>query len=90
MRKPRSSEMAWAGLAAGVAVYEALAPEGELMTNQAHRWIESDNRAVRAATIGTIGITALHLLDILPPKVDPYHWIGKAAVAIRSYTYSTK
>lgn len=85
MNRPRPSELAWAGLAAGVAIYEACAPEGELMTNQAHRWIESENRIVSAATIGAIGITALHLLDILPPSADPYHWIGKAALSIRSY-----
>lgn len=82
----RPSAAAWMGLAAGIAIYEALAPENELLTHQAHRLVHHENRSIRAAAVGVIGTTALHLLDVLPPKADPYHWIGSAAEKIRNRT----
>jgi len=67
----RSAERAWVVLAVGVAAYEALAKDGELLSHQVDRWLEA-HPVVTAVAVTT---TAAHLLNILPPKVDPWVWM---------------
>lgn len=67
----RDSERAWIALGAGVAIYEMLARDGELLSHQVDRWLESH----RFVTSTVIAVTALHLLNLLPPKFDPWAWI---------------
>ena len=75
----RPSEAAWGAVTAGVIAYEMFAPEDELMTHQAHRWLSHESRVVRAGTRFVLGATALHLLALTPPPLDPFTYIGKAA-----------
>ena len=60
---------AWAGLAVGVLAYEVLAPDGELMSEGVDRALERHPLITTLA----IGATALHLLNILPERIDPFH-----------------
>lgn len=59
---------AWIGLAAGVVAYDILCPEGEMLSEGVDRGLEAN----RTATIAAVGVTALHLLNVLPPSVDPF------------------
>lgn len=63
---------AWIGLAAGIATYEVLCPQGETLSEGVDRAIER-NKFTKIATLGAIGITAAHLANLLPKKLDPYH-----------------
>lgn len=60
---------AWLAIALGVTVYEAAAPKGELLSEGVDRALEAHPFLTHAA----IGVTALHLLNILPPKLDPFN-----------------
>lgn len=81
MRKPRPSELAWGALAAGVSAYEYFAPQDELMTHQAYRWLESDNKFIKYGTYAAIGATALHLANgydrLRIGNLDPYRAISR-------------
>lgn len=66
--KPEPSTMAWGAIIAGVSVYEYFAPEGQLLSERVDRAIENHPIAVPLA----IGITALHLANKLPERVDPF------------------
>lgn len=67
----RSAERAWFALGIGVLVYEMLAHDGELLSHQVDRWLESHPVLTTAA----ITITAAHLLNVLPRKADPWVWM---------------
>jgi hypothetical protein len=64
-----ASTKAWAVIGLGVVAYEALCPDGQLLSEGADRAIESHPVAVPVA----IGIVALHLANILPQRYDPLH-----------------
>lgn len=64
---------AWLGILGSVAVYEALAPKGELLSESVDRAIEAHPIATRAV----IGYTCLHLTNLLPPKLDLFHQLTK-------------
>jgi hypothetical protein len=66
----RASERAWVALGVGVAAYELLAGENELLSHQVDRWLESHP----VVTTAIVGITAAHLLNFLPARVDPWVW----------------
>lgn len=63
---------AWAALGVGVAAYEVMCPKGETLSEGVDRALER-HPAARAATIGLIAVTAMHLANILPERFDPYH-----------------
>ena len=67
----RPSERAWLGLGAGIAVYEVLCPRGETLSECVDAALEG-SPLTRAVTLGAIGVTALHLANLLPPKYDPF------------------
>lgn len=75
MLRMRPGEKAWLTLAAGVIAYELFAKDGELMSEIVDHWLQKH----RVATTVAITVTAAHLLNWLPPKIDPYH----RATAIR-------
>ena len=70
MEKPRISTVAWTGLAAAVALYELACPDGETLSE----WIDPhmEHPIRRACITGAIGVTALHLTNLLPNQVDPF------------------
>lgn len=75
MEKPKPSTVAWCGLAAGVAAYDILCPPGETMSEGVDRLLEHPHK--RIAALGAIAITAAHLANILPEKIDPFHHLTK-------------
>lgn len=66
----RPSHKAWIGLGAGVAAYDILAPKGETLSEAVDGALE--HPTFRYFAIAGIGITACHLLNLLPEKVDPF------------------
>lgn len=65
----RPSSVAWAGILGAVAVYELLAPNNETLSHRVDSGLEGRNRYI---TAGAIGVTALHLLNLIPDKIDPF------------------
>lgn len=61
----------WAVIASIVAYHELACQDGELLSEGVDRALE----AHPVLTYSLITITAAHLLNQLPPKVDPYNWI---------------
>lgn len=70
----RDSERAWIALGVGVAVYEMLAQDGELLSHQVDRWLERHPVITTTAVV----VTSLHLLNLIPPKLDPFVWVFSA------------
>lgn len=68
----RPSERAWVALAIGVIGYEAMAPQGELLSHAFDRFLERHPVITWGATL----IVASHLLNVLPSRVDPFKWGG--------------
>ena len=64
----RYSTKAWLGLGAYVVATEVCAPEGELLSEAVDRWL----KAARTVSALAISGTALHLLNLLPEKYDPF------------------
>lgn len=62
---------AWAVMATGILAYELVAPPGELLSEGVDRALERSSLA-KAATLGAIGCTALHLANVLPERIDPF------------------
>ncbi len=63
----RSSDRAWMALAGGVAAYDLIATDDELLTNAARRYFKSQP----IATASMILVTSLHLVGGIPPWCDP-------------------
>jgi hypothetical protein len=70
----KHSKLAWAGLVAGVAAYDLLCPPGETLSEGIDRGLESKYRHVIALGVG---MTALHLVNVLPPAIDPLHQLTR-------------
>lgn len=66
----RYSTKAWLGLGAYVVATEVCAPEDELLSQAVDRWLEKPPG--RTASALTIVATALHLLNLLPERYDPF------------------
>ncbi|MFI5776982.1 hypothetical protein [Nocardia sp. NPDC051570] len=73
MRRHLTGERALIVLAAAVTAYEVAAPENELISHAFDRLLEKHRIATGFAVI----YTAAHLLNILPPRVDLYHRLGR-------------
>ena len=65
-----TAKRAWGAILGSVAVYEAVCKDGELLSEGVDRAIEKHPVAVPLA----IGYTAAHLCNILPQKLDIFHY----------------
>lgn len=63
----------WLAIGLVVAAHEVLCPPGELLSEGCDRALQAHPHLVRAA----IGITALHLANLLPEQLDPFSKILK-------------
>lgn len=63
--RPNAAALAWGAILA----YEMVAPPGELLSEGADRSLSRYPILTRVA----IGVTALHLANLLPEKYDPLH-----------------
>src|SRR5688572_22119396 len=70
----RPATRAWGALIGGVALYDLTCPKGETLSEGVDRSLE----ASKLATTAAVGITALHLLNILPERIDPFSRFLKA------------
>lgn len=68
-----SAKRAWAAIGLGVLAYELACPQGELLSEGADVAVTGHPYLTRAA----IGITALHLANIIPERYDPIHQLVK-------------
>lgn len=69
----RYGTKAWIGLAAYLLIVEARAPKGETLSERVDLWIEKHpGKAVWHAGVFAVGA---HLLNIIPPRIDPIHRI---------------
>ncbi len=75
MRTRIKASHGWAALAIYVTIYELVAPEGELLSEMVDRTLVSHPWITRSV----IAVTALHLLNVLDERVDPYAYIAKSA-----------
>ena len=66
----------WAAMGVGIAAYEVMCPQGETLSERVDTALEG-SPIKRAVTLAAIGVTALHLGNVLPPAIDPYHWALK-------------
>jgi hypothetical protein len=64
----RNSDRAWLALAGGVAAYDLIATDDELLTDAARRYFKS----APIATGSMILVTGLHLVGGLPRWCDPF------------------
>jgi hypothetical protein len=64
----RNSDRAWLALAGGVAAYDLIATDDELLSDAARRYFKSQP----IVTGSMILVTGLHLAGGLPPWCDPF------------------
>jgi hypothetical protein len=64
----RKSDRAWLALAGGVAAYDLIATDDELLSDAARRYFKS----APVATAALILMTGLHLIGGLPRWCDPF------------------
>lgn len=76
MTRPSDGVLAWAALGGAVVIYEMLCVEGELLSEVVDRAMVRKPILTRMA----IAIVALHLVNAIPPRIDPIHQL---AVQIR-------
>lgn len=69
----RPAAKAWGAIGLGVAAYEVLCPHGETLSEGVDQALEH-SRLRRAATVSAIAVTALHLCNAIPEKLDPFHY----------------
>lgn len=62
-----TAERTWVGLGVVIGLHEALCGSNEMLSHGVDRMIEKHPVATRLA----IGVTALHLANLLPEKIDP-------------------
>jgi hypothetical protein len=58
-----------------VAAYDAIAPDGEMLSEFCDRTLESHPWLTRTV----VAVTALHLLNLLDERVDPFAYVVKGA-----------
>ncbi|PKQ59711.1 hypothetical protein B5566_02375 [Mycobacterium sp. MHSD3] len=75
----RPAHRAWAGLAAGVALWDLLCPKGETLTAGMAEWKQRAPAVVTAVVV----VTAGHLLGVWPERADPYQWVALARGCVR-------
>lgn len=83
MGRPRPSNLAWGALAAGVVVYDYLAPSGETLSEAVDRAVDKHPVATAAA----VGAVALHLLNAFEKyQLERYDLIHQLALRFRHDT----
>lgn len=71
MREHLTARRGWIGLGLGIAAFELACPAGETLSEGVDRALE--HPTLRYAAVAGIGITAAHLLNLIPQEYDPFH-----------------
>ena len=69
MERSKAGTAGWVGLGIYVAAWDILAPE--TLTSAFKRGRE--HKAASPLVVGALGVTALHLMGVLPEKIDPFY-----------------
>lgn len=69
-----SGSRMWAVIAGAVAYHELACREGQLLSEVVDRALDKGPVSRLLVTLA-VGVTAGHLLNLLPPKLDPYQWV---------------
>lgn len=72
---PLTARQAWVALFVAVGIHEVFSNPGELLSEEVDRQLE----AHRWLTILFGVVTVAHLYNILPNRIDPYHWLARIA-----------
>lgn len=75
MSPEHAGTTAWLAIGLGVITYDLLGPE--TLSSAFKRAREHENPAVRVAAVGALAVTAAHLLDWLPERIDPFNVIDR-------------
>lgn len=70
-----TGKQAWLLLFGFVTIYEVTAKPGELLSEEVDRQLEAN----RWLTILFGVVTVAHLYNLLPNRIDPYHWLARMA-----------
>lgn len=68
MREHLTAKRGWIGLGLGIITFELACPVGETLSEGCDKALE----AQRLLTVGVIGVTALHLANLIPESIDPF------------------
>lgn len=72
MRRHFTARNGWLAILTVAGVFEALALDGELLSHGVDRALVSHPWLTR----GVIIVTAMHLLNTIPPRADPFSIVG--------------
>lgn len=72
--KSLSGSQMWGAIAIAVAYHELTCKEGHLLSEAVDRALDKGPIS-RAVVFLAVTVTAGHLLNLLPPKLDPYQWV---------------
>lgn len=85
MERPKPSTVAWGVLGLGVLGYDVLSPPGETLSEGVDRALEHERG--RWIALGGIAVTAAHLANLIPERVDPFHHLTKLKRATERELY---
>lgn len=71
MEWPKPATMAWGALIGSVAMYDYNCPRGETLSEGVDRALERP--IAKFAVLGLIGMTTLHLSNLMPERWDLIH-----------------
>lgn len=77
MERPRfkAPDAMWAAIVGGVVAYDTLCRPGETLSERMDTYLE--HKTGRYITYAAVGMTALHLTNILPDRFDLIHQLTK-------------
>lgn len=79
----RPSTKAWGVLITGVAMYEALCPQNETLSEGLDDFVE---RPIGKLVVGAIGaITVAHLINVCPERIDPFTRAGNIKDTLKGW-----
>lgn len=73
--KLKPADAAWTAIVAGVATYDMLCRPGDTLSERMDDYLE--HKTGRYITYAAVGMTALHLCNLIKPKYDPIHQLTK-------------
>lgn len=72
IKEARPSTKAWVGLLGAALIYDALAPDGETLTER----FADFSKEHPVVALGSLAITVGHLTDTIRDEYDPYHIVA--------------
>jgi len=70
----RPADAAWIVLVAGVVVWDVACPREEMLSEGVDRYLERRPWLTRMV----VAVTAAHILNLLPKRVDPFYRVATA------------